>query len=72
MIDITRDPDTKEYAVQVIPDMADDVLVVGPRHHMDDFRCRPANRLGFRTSGVLSESYSYFIRASIVELLLQF
>lgn len=53
MIDITRDPNTKEYAVEVKPDLADDVLVVGPRHQMEDFKCRPTNRLGYRTSGVL-------------------
>lgn len=55
MIDIARDADTKEYFVEVKPDLADDILVVGPRHHMDDFRCRPANKLGFRTSGVCSK-----------------
>lgn len=55
MIDITKDPDTEEYSVVIKPDLADDILVVGPRHQMDDFRCRPANKLGFRTSGVCSE-----------------
>lgn len=55
MIDIARDADTKEYSVEIKPDLADDILVVGPRHHMDDFRCRPANKLGFRTSGVCSK-----------------
>lgn len=53
MIDISRDPVTNEYAVAVKPDLADDILVVGPRHQMEDFKCRAANRLGFRTSGVL-------------------
>lgn len=59
MIDITQTPDSNEYSVEIKPDMADDILVVGPRHQMDDFRCRPANRLGFRTSGVLGANYRH-------------
>lgn len=55
MIDIARDPDTRDYSVEVKPDLADDVLVVGPRHTMEDFKCRGANRLGPRSSGVFGE-----------------
>lgn len=56
MIDIARDEKTGSYSVEVKPDLADDVLVVGPRHQMEDFKWRAANRLGYRTSGVFSES----------------
>lgn len=55
MIDIARSPDSDSYSVEIVPDLSDDVLVVGARHQMDDFRCRAANRLGYRTSGVLGK-----------------
>lgn len=40
-------------SVKVVPNYADDPLVVGPRYQHEDFRCSYAGHLGLFSSGVL-------------------
>lgn len=44
---------TGELTVRVGTNLADDVKVIGPRYHQDDFVCSWSNYMGRRTSGVL-------------------
>lgn len=55
-VNIEKNVDDQNYEVKVAPDLADNVLVVGPRHQPDDFKCRPVIHMGRRTSGVLSNA----------------
>ncbi|GAB0088907.1 Mitochondrial mRNA pseudouridine synthase Trub2 [Sergentomyia squamirostris] len=45
--------DNETYNLEVVPDPADDIKVVGERHQFSDFKCQPAVSLGHFTSGVL-------------------
>ncbi|XP_059051392.1 pseudouridylate synthase TRUB2, mitochondrial [Achroia grisella] len=46
-------PTNAPLAVKVVPNLADDPLVCGPRYINEDFRCSWASHLGLFSSGVL-------------------
>lgn len=43
------------YAINVVPNLAQDELATGPRYAPNDIKCNSANFLGFNTSGVLGK-----------------
>lgn len=45
--------DNKNYSIQLVPNMAQDVLATGPRYTKELLKILPAHPLGFHTSGVL-------------------
>lgn len=45
---------TKKLQVNLEPNYADDVLVVGPRYQTEDMKCVWTTHLGMRVSGVCS------------------
>lgn len=47
--------DNKNYSVQLVPNLGQDVLATGPRYTRDMLKIAAADHLGIHTSGVLSK-----------------
>lgn len=45
--------DNKNYSIQLVPNIAQDILATGPRYTTDMLRVLPTNALGLHTSGVM-------------------
>lgn len=52
LVQINSD-DNKNYSIQLVPNLAQDLLATGPRYTTDLLKMIPAEPLGFHTSGVL-------------------
>lgn len=47
--------DNKNYEIQLVPNMGQDLLATGPRYMNDMLRIVPAHQLGYHSSGVLGK-----------------
>lgn len=43
----------KEFEINLVPNLAQNVLSIGPRYTIDSIKACPAEKLGFNTSGVM-------------------
>lgn len=48
--------DNKNYSVQLVPNVGQDILATGPRYTQDMLKITAADHLGVHTSGVLSKT----------------